>query len=299
MISHFFLFIIAVQLCVLTKIIHDAREERKKLQRRIVRIEGIIPEIKKHPNPKLADFFWNLGNEMNRDDDPLCRLLGASLSNYYTLLNQEIDRKYLYEEKFIKLLQSAMVELKEAFAQDNKRKLAEFAFALCSILFGYPSVEEDQEISQKLEKALLTYSECLKNKKRVIRFSSELDLLAEWNFRKMQRADSYTRFIFINVVRWFFQLPFEHPMGKERYFKKAEEIATAIQKSLFLAKKRDQFGVYLVLSNAYASLFPAKSSRISSSKQTFFKQRSVREIAHLYANRKIAFFTHEMRRRIP
>lgn len=255
---------ITVQASLLIKVVHDASNHRKRIRRRIKEIEKTIPLLEEKPNPEFGHFLWNLGIEMRMDDDPASMMLGSCLMNYHTLLRQEVKKEHLFEKKMIKLFQEEMVVLKTAFQQDSKEKLAQFAFDLSCILFEYPKAEEHPKVSRDLEDTLLICAEYLKNKESVTRSSTELDLFGQWDFKRLRKADAYLRFIFVHVIRWISQLPFEYEITSKEFFKKAEMIARDIQRSLFLAKKKKYFGMYLALSHTHENLFSKARLKVSS-----------------------------------
>lgn len=270
----YLLSIVAVQASILSKILYDAATKRKKIKRRIIQVREIIPQIKRHPNPHLAIFLWKFGNDLSMDDDPCWKFAGPCLKNYYTLLLQHVKKEYLNEDTFIHRAQKAMSKLKEAFQQDSKKKLAESLFELSSLIYEYPSFEEDFEISKKLEKTLSQGISYLRNKDRTIRSSHELDLFINWSFHRLKKANSYLRFIFIHTVGWCSQLPFEYKIGGRAFLKKSEKMANAVEKALHLAKSEDLLGIYMVLSSAYTSVFSIAKQREFFSEEAFFRPKS-------------------------
>jgi len=263
-----------LQTSLFGKIVYDAAKRKATIRKRMIQIEEIIPEIRRHPNPILAGLMCEMGKNMNEnDDDASWRMLGSLLSNYYVLLAQEIDKKYLYQPKFIELTQNAMKTLKEAFAEDSKRKFAEFAFEMSRILFEYPKTEEDLDSSKRLERDLHETSEYLRSRIESVHSIAEFENFRFWGTKELRVTDPFLRFIYFHVIRWCSQLPFEYRVGSRTFLTKSAALAEGIDKSLPFAKRKNTLGVYLTLVETYASLFP-KTKPTLSSEDAFFIEKS-------------------------
>jgi hypothetical protein len=278
MIEYLLVSVVVTQLLLLGKTLYDAIKRRATARQRIMQIEKIIPQIKKHPNPILADLMWRMGKNMSEnDDDPSWRMLGSCLMNYHTLLIQEISKEYLYQSRFVMLAQNTMTKLKVAFEQNRKAKFAEFAFEMSRLLFDYPSVEEDLSASELLEKTLQDASRYLKDRNMTVHSLVELDKFRIWNRSKLRTTDPYLRFLYFHVIRWCSQLPFEYGIDSGMFLKKSRELSRGIEKGMRLAKKRNLLSLYLVMSMTYGSLFP-KSKPTLSYEDFFPKPKSSSEV---------------------